>query len=386
VNNDPFDYAHFTLMQDPPTPNPRDGEDADRAVIMIDPFPAQPAFLPDGEPDSAILSVLKALFPAMLNQARFKPSELILAASEAVFSRYLIAPSRTNAANIEALYPIACGLLSGFGGFLSKNFREHDFILGQRNCQKFLMSSFALPVYSKIVQQWPAAARTDPAFIAETANTAGTPNPGPPHYCIVPLFGDARGPIGLPPWPQMSQNDFNILQTRIQQRLAAVANSLIATQGPGGAWDAILGWVYSTNSQAVLDFVKLTILADLVKRDQIQGWTLPTQWKQPPAQQLDGDDVRRVLAALLNPSFDLRNAAGIASTTGLDVTKVNTILAACQAETGQPYEVWQAPQKDRAGNPLYALASRKQSVLASLPLVRQVRQWAWPLRVDKPGL
>ena len=386
VNNDPFDYAHFTLMQDPPTPNPRDGEDADRAVIMIDPFPAPPAFLPDGEPDTAIVSVLKALFPAMLNQARFKPSELILAASEAVFSRYLIAPSRTNAANIEAPYPIACGLLSGFGGFLSKNFREHDFILGQRNCQKFLMTSFALPVYNKIVQQWPAAVRTDPAFVAETADAVGPPNPGPPHYCIIPLLGDAKQPIELPPWPQMSQNDFDTLQDRIKQRLDAVAKKLIATQGPGGFLDAVLGWVYSQNSQKALDFVRFTILADLVKRDQIQNWALPAQWKQPPAQELDGDAVRNVLAALLNPSFDLRNVAGISSATGLDVTTVNAILAACQAQTGAPYEVWQTPQKDRAGNSLYALTSRKQSFLASLPLVRQVRQWAWPLRVDKPGL
>ena len=40
---------------------------------------------------------------------------------------------------------LACGSVGGFGGFLSEDFRAHDFQLGRRNCQQFLRTTFALP-------------------------------------------------------------------------------------------------------------------------------------------------------------------------------------------------------------------------------------------------
>ena len=39
---------------------------------------------------------------------------------------------------------IACGSLGGFGGFLDKIFREHDFFLGRLNCYSFLRRHFAI--------------------------------------------------------------------------------------------------------------------------------------------------------------------------------------------------------------------------------------------------
>lgn len=380
VDNDPFEYAHFTLMDNPPEPNPRDGDDVDRAVVMIDPFPAPPTFLSDGQPDSALVSVVKALLPALINQARFKPSELLLAASEAVFSRYMISPSRPKPQGGDELYAIACGLLGGFGGFLSRAFREHDFILGQRNCQKFLRSSFALPIYNKIIQQWPQAARSDPAFSVPPVGG------GPPYYCIIPLIGDAAVEVASPPWPRMSQDEFDALQIRIAQRLDAVAQKLITSQGPSGVARSLLNVIYSNKKGEALDFIKFTILADLVRRNQLEGWDLPDHWRQPPTMALSGDDIRKVLAALLDPSFDLRNATGIAAATRLDATTVNAILGACQAETGAPYEVWQSPRKDKSGGALYALALRKPNGFKTLPGIRQVSDWATPPRVDPPGI
>jgi hypothetical protein len=49
----------------------------------------------------------------------------------------------------------------------------------------------------------------------------------------------------------------------------------------------------------VLNFVTAFMRADLVRRDKIKGWELPPS-------PLDGDDVGLVLAALINPSYDLR--------------------------------------------------------------------------------
>jgi hypothetical protein len=46
-------------------------------------------------------------------------------------------------------HAIACGALSGFGGFLSKEFRIHDFFLGRRNCQSFLRKYFVVDLDEK---------------------------------------------------------------------------------------------------------------------------------------------------------------------------------------------------------------------------------------------
>jgi hypothetical protein len=377
INNDPFDYAHYALMEDPPRGNPREGDQADRAVIMIDPFPEPPPFPADNQPEQTLIAVLRRFVPVLINQARFKPSELILAASEAVYSRYMVAPSRPKPPPLKGdeQYAIACGLLGGFGGFLSRPFREHDFILGQRNCQKFLSTHFALPDGSWIVQRWPRAARDNPDFAAPVC-------PGEtPHSCIIPLVGNARVEVASPAWPQLSQNEFNALQVRIAGRLDKVAQKLIATQGPSGLMGIVLNVVYSNNKKLILQFIKYTMLADLVRRNQMQGWDLPATWRQSPSVSLDGDDVRSVVAALLDPAYDLRNASGIAAASGLDIAAVNAVLAACQAETGSPCEVWQSPRKDQSGAPLFALASRKPGWLARLG-----GDWLNPPRVDRPGL
>jgi patatin-like phospholipase len=382
VNNDPFDYAHYALMEEPPKRNPSTGEQADRAVIMIDPFPEPPPFPADNQPEQTLVAVLSRFVPVLINQARFKPSELILAASETFYSRYLVAPSRPKPKPLEGdeQYAIACGLLGGFGGFLSRAFREHDFILGQRNCQKFLRAHFALPNNSEIIQQWPQAARDNPDFAAPV-------RPGEtPHYCIIPLIGKAKVEVASPPWPQLSQDEFDAVQVRIAQRLDKVAQKLIAAQATGGLMGVLLSRVYSWQRKSILEFIKLTMLADLVRRNQMQGWDLPATWKQAPSVNLDGDKVRAVLAALLDPSYDLRNAGGIAAATRLDIATVNAVLAACQAETGAPYEVWQSPRKDRSGGQLFALASRKSGWFASVPGVRAWSDWVSPPQVDKPGL
>jgi hypothetical protein len=39
---------------------------------------------------------------------------------------------------------IACGSLGGFGGFLDKSFRSHDFYLGRLNCQSFIRKHFRI--------------------------------------------------------------------------------------------------------------------------------------------------------------------------------------------------------------------------------------------------
>jgi hypothetical protein len=90
--------------------------------------------------------MLERLLSALIDQARFKPEELQLAANDTCFSRFMISPTRLGNGSPEAKqFPIACGVLSGFGGFLDESFRRHDYLLGRRNAQAFLRWNFGLP-------------------------------------------------------------------------------------------------------------------------------------------------------------------------------------------------------------------------------------------------
>src|SRR5262249_10351884 len=125
--------------------NKRGGADADRAVIMVDPFPDPIDLTTPYAPSVELASVAKHIVSAYMQQARFKPEELALAAQPDIFSRYMIAPVAGHAASERVKRsPMASAALGGFGGFLSEAFRHHDFQLGRRNCQRFLQRHFAL--------------------------------------------------------------------------------------------------------------------------------------------------------------------------------------------------------------------------------------------------
>jgi hypothetical protein len=88
-------------------------------------------------------------------------------------------------------YAIASGLLGGFGGFVARSFRDHDFQLGRRNCQWFLRSSFALPEANPIIKSWlPSVDRK--RFEAHGGKDRRA------YYCLIPLCGAADKEVALP--------------------------------------------------------------------------------------------------------------------------------------------------------------------------------------------
>ena len=370
VDNDPFEYARFTLMQDQNTPLEDAGDKADRAVVMIAPFPEAPAIPEGGNIDAEIVAVLSSLMGVVVDQMRFKPNELVLAADEKTFSRFLIAPHRTlPGKSKEEPYAIASGLLGGFGGFLSQPFRDHDFQLGRRNCQMFLRASFALPPDNPIIRAWPPKAREDDRFKALA-------EPGdPPSFRIIPLLGSAAADVALPDWPRLTHDEFSDLQPRIKERLEAVAAVMIRQKVTQRLQRWLAQWLFFALKGRVLETLKLTLLSNLVLRDQIEGWALPTVWRRGSANAPNPDNVRRVLAQLINPSFDLRTEFSLAKSCQLDVSVVRHVLDLCMGETGKPYEVWRSPMLSPAGEPLYTIASRKPSWFANLPGVRSIRNW-----------
>jgi len=386
IDNDPFEYARFALKEGHKLEERIvfDMTAVDRAVIMISAFPEEKPIRPEGDPRSDIVSIFSALMPALINQARFKPDELALAGDETHGSRYLIGPKRTIDGNKQR-YALASGLLGGFGGFVARSFRDHDYQLGRRNSQQFLRTTFGLPEENPVVGAW-AATVDRKQFEMRGAQNETT------QYALVPLLGSAAAEVELPPWPRISQADFDKLQSRIARRFDRIAPLLIQ-ENVGGVLGCLLRFVLMPGIRSVrglirdraLNFVRLTILADLVRRDQIQGWDLP------PDVPLDADDVRLVLGELLNPSYDERNAAGIAkalrATTGSDVdpAKVDAALQRLTQADGKPFQVWEAPWKDKDKNNVYALVSRKPKLIDDVLGGRLGWNFFKP-KVDPPGI
>jgi hypothetical protein len=144
IDNEPLELARRYLAGAAGR-NPQDGQDADKAVVLIAPFPNY-SDSPSADEQDNVLHVAKLMASALIDQARFKPDELAQAANDKIFSRFVISPVGPADANPMAKkYPIASGALGGFSGFLDESFRRHDYLLGRRNAQAFLRWNFALP-------------------------------------------------------------------------------------------------------------------------------------------------------------------------------------------------------------------------------------------------
>jgi hypothetical protein len=398
IDNDPFEYAHFAIKETGKLdkPVPADLKEVERAVVMISPFPEEKPIRSAGDPEFSIVSVMSALFPSLIDQARFKPEALALAAMDEHASRYLIGPSRVvkdkdgnykkdKDGNDKAeRYGIASGLLGGFGGFVARAFRDHDFQLGRRNCQRFLQTTFALPDNNPVIASWGPGVDKSKFEAIDTKAKTGK------RYCLVPLFGSAQDEVKLPEWPRLSQAEFDTLQQRIADRFDYVAPKLL-DQNVKGFLGFLIGLVLLPGVKSlpglirsrVLDYIRLLILADLVRRDQIEGWALPDGLGLEP------DDVRLVLGELLNPAYDQRNVAGIlkavgaASNGALDKKKIEDLLDALKKTPGK-FQVWEAPWQDKAKGRLFTLDSRKPNLFENIFGGRL----GWVLKpiVDAPGV
>jgi hypothetical protein len=241
MNNEPLDLARRVLAG-PSGISPREGDKAVRAVVMVMPFPNAEPFDPAYDPDESILPVLFSTFNSLVAQARFRPSEMVLADDPNVYSRFLIVPRRGFENGKLRQYTIACGSLGGFGGFLSRKFREHDYQLGRRNCQWFLRQYFVLPSEgprrNKLFDAWSDQAREKhkvrKAGLGKTdANVPLASRPVLPYLPIIPLVGEAAKEVPEVPWPTYTEAEFAALQAKIKDRLNRVASAMFHQYGNG---------------------------------------------------------------------------------------------------------------------------------------------------------
>ncbi|MGA2564601.1 MAG: hypothetical protein ABSF96_13655 [Steroidobacteraceae bacterium] len=240
IDNDPFELARSELAGGLIQRNDRDGHTASKAVIIVDPFPQVIATTPvESEQDVPLQDALFALLGVYKEQARFKPEELALAASDDVYSRFLISPVRPepgiNGAPDDPKRSgpwIACGGLGGFSGFLSRSYRLHDYWLGRRNCQQFLRSSFTLKEDNPLFDEW----RDKP-----WAQSYRVPqSPGATELPIIPLVETVRAEEGLPLWPYQT---FDV--GSIKDDISSRANAIFQRWMEGGSLMSIfakLAW------------------------------------------------------------------------------------------------------------------------------------------------
>lgn len=89
--------------------------------------------------DTNLPSVLFKLIRTLRKQSHFKESDIsqYFSHGQSDKQRHMIWPTRKiNGTKVP--FPLASAVLDGFGGFFSRDFREHDYLLGKKNCQNFL--------------------------------------------------------------------------------------------------------------------------------------------------------------------------------------------------------------------------------------------------------
>lgn len=125
-------------------------------VLMIDPFPTKDKDRKTSsfELKQDLMSIIGYTFSTMMNQMRVKPQNYRAAMLDFDASQFIISPSRHfvdadgKVNDVFGEKAIACGALGGFSGFISKEFRVHDYYLGRFNCEIFLRDYFTVPASS----------------------------------------------------------------------------------------------------------------------------------------------------------------------------------------------------------------------------------------------
>ncbi len=162
INNEPYDLTETLLMNRRKTEIEKEKDSAtataykpatnvsdfDTTILMIDPFPNYDESPTDYFDLQAIKFATTQLLGAMRQQLMVKSDLLEKAYDDFDYSRFMIAPIRTSG-GVTQKESIACGALGGFGGFFNRDFRVHDFMLGRRNCQRFIQCYFSVPESAK---------------------------------------------------------------------------------------------------------------------------------------------------------------------------------------------------------------------------------------------
>ncbi len=110
------------------------------SIILIDPFPStNNNIVTPGMNAEGLVEYVPDLIHALQSQLIFDAKEALDAYRKGNYGLHVVAPSKEG---VIPSHAIASGALSGFGGFIHKEFRVHDYFLGRQNCQSFIRKYF----------------------------------------------------------------------------------------------------------------------------------------------------------------------------------------------------------------------------------------------------
>jgi predicted acylesterase/phospholipase RssA len=236
TDNTPFELAdNYLAEQLNQASNPPQPDQANAAVLTIAPFPMGGStfsgpYVPADH--QGIWAILMSFFNVTLSQSRFLGESLAALMDGSSFSRFAIAPSDPDSVQ-KGKPALQCGSLGAFGGFLCRDFRKHDFLLGRRNCQQFLREHFAVTATNPIIDEALTAARAYEARI-KTQFLTGCPSPsaalpqGKVWMPLIPLCGKATAEVPLPARATITSAQLDTIVNLIVQRLNAIRPKLAA--------------------------------------------------------------------------------------------------------------------------------------------------------------
>lgn len=187
---------------------------AGQAVLMVHPLVGDDDVQPGHGPHPIDMKgVLPAVLRALLDQVRVRPEDIRRALLEDDYGHFLIAPTATGSIGSESSRALAGASLGGFGGYLARRFREHDFRLGRRNAQHVFAHRLSLPPHHPLFAGWTDAQRSR-FRIAANGELPIIPLVAALH----PSHGDEEP---LPDWP-LRAADPEALAPAIDRRLQAL--------------------------------------------------------------------------------------------------------------------------------------------------------------------
>jgi len=244
TDNEPIQLAR-TALAGLLARNPRTALEANRAVLLIDPFAGRAPLGPAGI--TSFPAEVGAVVTTLTQQTRYDTADLLMAADKAIFSRFMLTPTRGTLTGEEA---IASGGLGAFIGFACPAFMRFDYLLGRQNCQRFLRETFVLDERNGVFKDWTPA---------DKINFRGSA--GPEKLPIIPLLDDAATDETLDPWPK-GKLDPEQYRDHIEARFRAIFELELS----GSLLRSVLAWVgaHATQRQAA-DYV-INAMRDYLKK------------------------------------------------------------------------------------------------------------------------
>ena len=200
TDNEPIMLASQVLEgleRAPHHANPANSVEANRAIVLVDPLcDPLPQAIPVGESSPPLISLLSPTLQMFIRSNRFATADIAGFLSNEVYNRFLVAPKRTDPetkVTVSGGEALCAEGMGAFMGFLCREFRHHDFMLGRRNCQAFLSGTFTLAPENPLFQG------NAPEF--EDKFGAGFPRPENGERAIIPLYGEAAKPQEQAIWP-----------------------------------------------------------------------------------------------------------------------------------------------------------------------------------------